>query len=358
MTGTSPFKFGGGSRGGPYDPSGGGGGGGGGDRWAAIKRMLGGGENPMLWGLPLYTAFGIRVRLHILFFFYIAAELIRASFSGSILFQASMLAMLFVIVLLHEYGHCFACRWVKGEADQIVLWPLGGLAFCNPPHHWKAEFITVIGGPMVNVILLPILGGLVWMTTGQLGAAIFNPFQYETALALATNSLSPWPYWLLVGLWMAHFLNFILLVFNMLIPMYPMDAGRIVQTLLWRKLGYHRSMVISVTVGLVAAVALGVIGIVSDETLLMGIAIFGGITCYMERQRLRFVSTGGLVEDDFAYEPPREPTKADLKREQKEREHFERIEGILDKIKRQGMGSLTKAERKTLERETRRQRGG
>ena len=355
MTGTSPFKFGGGSRGGPFDPSGGGGGG---DRWAAIKRMLGGGENPMTWGLPLYTAFGIRVRLHILFVFYIAAELIGASFKGQFLWQASMLSILFVIVLLHEYGHSFACRWVKGEADQIILWPLGGLAFCNPPHHWKAELITVIGGPMVNVILLPILGGLVWITTGQLGAAVFNPFQYEIAMGLAAGAFSPLPSWVLIGLWMAHFLNFILLAFNMLVPMYPMDAGRVVQTLLWRKVGHHKSMVISVTIGLVAAIGLGIIGITSDKTMLLGIAIFGGITCYMERQRLRFVATAGLVEDDFAYEPPREPTKADLKREQKEREHFERIEGILDKIKREGMGSLTKAERKTLERETRRQRGG
>lgn len=358
MTGTSPFKFGGGSAGGPYDPNGGGGGDRGGDRWAAIKRMLGGGENPMTWGLPLYTAFGIRVRLHILFFFYIAAELIRASFDGHFLWELGLLAILFVIVLLHEYGHCFACRRVRGEADQIILWPLGGLAFCNPPHHWKAEFITVIGGPMVNVVLLPILGGLVWITTGDLGSVVFNPFSPGIAGALAASALSPLPSWVLVGLWMAHYINFILLAFNMLVPMYPMDAGRIVQTLLWRKVGYHRSMVISVTVGLVAAVGLGVIGIVADQTMLLGIAIFGGITCYMERQRLRFVSTGGLVEDDFIYEPSREPSKADLKREQKEREHFERIEGILDKIKREGMGSLTKAERKALERETRRKRGG
>ena len=37
---------------------------------------------------------------------------------------------LFLIVLLHEFGHSLACRSVGGRADQIVLWPLGGVAFC------------------------------------------------------------------------------------------------------------------------------------------------------------------------------------------------------------------------------------
>ena len=36
---------------------------------------------------------------------------------------------LFLIVLLHEFGHALACRQVGGHADEIVLWPLGGIAF-------------------------------------------------------------------------------------------------------------------------------------------------------------------------------------------------------------------------------------
>jgi len=34
----------------------------------------------------------------------------------------------FGIVLLHEFGHCFASRWVGGERDEIMMTPLGGLA--------------------------------------------------------------------------------------------------------------------------------------------------------------------------------------------------------------------------------------
>ena len=40
---------------------------------------------------------------------------------------------LFLIVMLHEFGHSLACRQVGGQANQIVLWPLGGVAYVNPP---------------------------------------------------------------------------------------------------------------------------------------------------------------------------------------------------------------------------------
>ena len=353
---TSPFKFGTGGGGGSGGGFGSGGGGGG--RWSGLQRLLGDGQNPLTWGVPLYTAFGIRVKLHFLFLVFMAAMLIQAAFEGALAIQAGYMGLLFGIVLLHEYGHCIACRWVGGEADQIILWPLGGLASCSPPHHWKAEFITVIGGPMVNVVLFPVLGAAVLVATGAWGAVFFNPFNPGYAGAVAAASNTALPGWLLTGLWMAHYINAILLVFNMLVPMFPMDGGRVVQTLLWRKIGYGKSMDISVTVGLAAAIALGVIGIVSGETILLGVAIFGGMTCWTERQRLRFLATGGVVEGDFVYEVPREPTRADRKREAKEAEHFVAVEKILAKIKRDGMGSLSRAEKKTLERETRRQRDG
>ena len=40
---------------------------------------------------------------------------------------------LFLIVMIHEFGHALACRQVGGVANQIVLWPLGGVAYVNPP---------------------------------------------------------------------------------------------------------------------------------------------------------------------------------------------------------------------------------
>src|ERR1044072_7664137 len=69
---------------------------------------------------------------------------------------------LFAIVLLHEMGHAFACRQVGGQANQIVLWPLGGIAYVSPPQRPGAVLWSIAAGPLVNVALVPVLTGLWW----------------------------------------------------------------------------------------------------------------------------------------------------------------------------------------------------
>src|SRR5713226_2993271 len=64
---------------------------------------------------------------------------------------------LFLVVMLHEYGHALACRQVGGTANQIVLWPLGGVAYVDPPPRPGATLWSIAAGPLVNVALLPIL---------------------------------------------------------------------------------------------------------------------------------------------------------------------------------------------------------
>src|ERR1700729_539950 len=66
---------------------------------------------------------------------------------------------LFLIVLLHEFGHSLACRSVGGRADQIVLWPLGGVAYVDPPPRPGATLWSIAAGPLVNVVLFPVLTG-------------------------------------------------------------------------------------------------------------------------------------------------------------------------------------------------------
>src|SRR6267143_7081762 len=60
---------------------------------------------------------------------------------------------LFFIVMLHEFGHALACRQVGGTADKIVLWPLGGVAYVNPPPRPGATLWSIAAGPLVNVML-------------------------------------------------------------------------------------------------------------------------------------------------------------------------------------------------------------
>lgn len=346
------------------------GGAGGGFR-AGLRRVFGDGENPLGWAIPLYTAWGIRVKISIWFVFFAALELIWSLTRDSIGFPYMVIGMasLFLLVLLHEYGHCFACRRVGGTADQILMWPLGGLAYCVPPHRWKADLITTVGGPAVNFVLWPILGGALLALGVGWGAVLFNPFAPGQALGevlIVTGGRGAFGRWGTVILWWLYYTNAILFCFNMLLVMYPFDAGRIVHALLWRKMGHRRATDLVTRVGLGCAVALFLFAITFEGgTLLVGIALFGGMSCWMERQRLKMAAGDPVLEGydfdrGFAGMPSddddEEADRKRQKRRQKELEEQQELDRILAKIASTGMGSLSRGEKRWLERATERRR--
>ena len=55
-------------------------------------------------------------------------------------------------------------RWPAGRsagtANQIVLWPLGGVAYVAPPQRPGATLWSIAAGPLVNVALPPVLTAL------------------------------------------------------------------------------------------------------------------------------------------------------------------------------------------------------
>lgn len=318
-----------------------------------LSRVFGEGDNPMRWALPLYRLWGITVKLHLIFILFILIRLITAGSPDSLgfIYTAIMLAIVFGLVLLHEYGHCFACRWVEGEADEIMLWPLGGLAYCRPPHHWKAELITVLGGPGVNAVLLVPLGVASVLVNGGWEYALFNPFS---------------PNWPPGGVFentvfMLHYINLVLLLFNLLVPMYPMDSGRIVQCLLWRKMGYEKSLWIACNIGVGTAIALALVALGADTMLLLVIALFGGITCWQQKQGLKMM--GFEPQYAAAYEAAEKsrskgPSRSQLSAIKKRQEEEARFDKLLQKIAEQGMGSLTPRERKFLDRVSEKKRQG
>lgn len=335
----------------------------------SLRRMFGDGDNFLNWSFPLYTAWGIRVRVHLLFVLVVLGELIRSSLGNPAggmgpVYVAIAMASLFGLVLLHEYGHCLACRRVGGEADQILLWPLGGLASCRPPHDWRAHLVTTLGGPTVNAILLPVLAGLLLALTGEWRTVVFPPFAPGSVLAvlrLATSSTQPM--WL-VAIWWMYYMNAVLLAFNLL-PMYPLDGGKIMQEILWSRIGYRRSMRVAATSGLVAAVVVGVLAAVVGQTLLLGIALFAGLTCWMQGRQLKFEEAGEIPGYDFdrgfagmpgAEEDAAGPSRAELKRLEREAAEQVEVDRILEKIARSGMASLTSKEKKALNRATERKR--
>ena len=82
----------------------------------------------------LWRFAGIDVFLHWSWFLVAAwAVSSRSSIYSSLLWNVLEYLALFMIVVMHEYGHSLACRQVGGQANQIVLWPLGGVAYVAPP---------------------------------------------------------------------------------------------------------------------------------------------------------------------------------------------------------------------------------
>src|SRR5688500_14143974 len=119
-------------------------------------------RDPLTWSLPLFRLYGIIVKVHVLFPVVAAGIILRSAFeknaiAGTWIDVAMVMALLFVTVLLHEFGRCFGARMVDGEASEVLMWPLGGLAFVDVPQTPRANFITTIAGPAVNLIICAVV---------------------------------------------------------------------------------------------------------------------------------------------------------------------------------------------------------
>jgi Zn-dependent protease len=186
--------------------------------------------------IRLFRFAGIDVFLHWSWFLVAVYEIgSRAHVYSSPAWSVLEYLALFLIVTLHEFGHALACRQVGGTSNQIVLWPLGGVAYVNAPPRPGATLWSLAAGPLVNVALLPIL------------------------LAIGTLSRSagwadsmPDAYQFLRAVW---FINLALLIFNML-PIYPLDGGQILRSLLWFAVGRARSLMVATIVGFVGVAGL------------------------------------------------------------------------------------------------------
>src|SRR6476619_2845244 len=123
---------------------------------------------PMKGALPIFQLAGIRVYLHFTWFIVAALEVTRfAHRYHNPIWAALEYCALFGVVLLHEFGHAFACRQTGGQADRIVLWPLGGVAFVNPAPRPGAYLWSIAAGPLVNVILFPLLSFALMMAKSR-----------------------------------------------------------------------------------------------------------------------------------------------------------------------------------------------
>lgn len=194
---------------------------------------------------------------------------------------------------------------MNGDADEILMWPLGGLAMTNPPHRpWPSLFSTMMG-PAVNLAICIITGLTLAILNHSAGAIPWFPMRDGLRTYVPHDPVTYYIWWIFV-------VNYGLFVFNMLMVFYPFDGGRIVQELLWFKIGYYKSMMIATAIGMVGAIFVAAFGIAIGSLMFIMIAVFGFITCYRQRMQLKEVGPEEFqdsIDYSAAYEQPAVPKR-------------------------------------------------
>jgi Zn-dependent protease len=307
-------------------------------------------RDPMTWSFPVARMFGITVKVHILFVLITLGLIAREAFfresapAGAWIQVTILLTMLFFSVLLHELGHCFAARGVDGDATEILMWPLGGLASLDVPHTPRANFITVAGGPAVNLALCAITAILLAFASylpsldpfsnpyrqqlynwreGVAHGSKFNPTmvretgpgefaalkgeqtvtQPDGRVTLKDNPAVTVSLRQLTGgvngLAMFFWVNWVLFLFNIVLVAFPMDGGRLLQCFVWWRTGdYRQGTSVAVTAGFVVSLILVVIGLGWNEALMLALGLFVYVSCAQQRHVLEH----GIEEAPFGYD--------------------------------------------------------
>lgn len=203
----------------------------------------------MEWGLNCGRLFGIRIKLHWAFLLFILFALVRADDKQ---FEAVYLLVLFVSVLLHELGHCFAARHFGQNPDRILLWPLGGLAYVGGARSAREDFWVAFFGPFVQLVIGTLAG--LWLYFQ--GAAfhfhfdILRPILCELPPGSATGTIRDWFVPLVFGVQVWLF------AFNVFLPAYPLDGGRMLVAATLGRLGPMKASGLAMILSLVCGVYL------------------------------------------------------------------------------------------------------
>lgn len=211
----------------------------------------------MRWSFPIARISDIEVRIHLTFLLlpaYFGFQAWQTGGPAGALHAVVFVLLIFLCVLLHEFGHAYAALGYGIRTPDITLLPIGGLARLERmPEKPSQEFFIAIAGPLVNVA---IAGGLL-MVLG--GLPNFRPDR----LFLPDQNI----------LLQLYKVNVTLVLFN-LIPAFPMDGGRILRSALASFMAHGTATRIAATIGQYAAFVLGFMGAVRENWMLMLVAVF------------------------------------------------------------------------------------
>jgi len=212
----------------------------------------------MKWQWKLARIAGIDVYMHATFLLLIGWVALshwtnQRSWSA-VLSGVLFILLLFVFVVMHEYGHALTARKYGIKTRDITLYPIGGVARLERmPEKPIEELWVALAGPAVNLVIAALLFGYLILT---------RTFEPLTGLTISAGSLVE--RLLVVNLWLVGF---------NLIPAFPMDGGRVLRALLGLRLEYVQATQIAASVGQAIAFIFGFIGLFRNPFLVF-IALF------------------------------------------------------------------------------------
>ena len=220
---------------------------------------------------------GIDVKIHVTFFLLLAwigfvyhrSGGMPAAVNGVI-----FVLLIFLCVLLHEFGHALAARRYGIKTHDITLLPIGGLARLERmPDKPSEEVVVALAGPAVTVVI----AGALWIFIGLTGGLPDPEMMHQTGVPLAMRLFT-------VNIW--------LVLFNM-IPAFPMDGGRVLRAVLAMRMNYARATQIAASIGQGIAFIFFILGLWSNPMLLLiAVFIYFGASSEVAFAQMKSVSKG------------------------------------------------------------------
>ncbi|KAL4436078.1 hypothetical protein ABPG77_005526 [Micractinium sp. CCAP 211/92] len=239
--------------------------------------------------LPLGSLAGIPIRLHItfpiLFALGLLAEGLRFSSWTAVGFAAILYGpLLLVTVLIHELGHSLAARRLGGHAEGILLWPLGGLAYLAHSSGPKADLLISLAGPLTHLPQFAVWLGILF--------PVYHAAYGSWAISLGIPP--PSEHFGLAVVAGACQLNIGLAAFNLLLPAYPLDGGRIfADCLLLAGVGVEKAAKATVAVATVGALAVIGLGFWLESYLSVAVGIW---MLFSTLQLWQVLRAGGIAQ--------------------------------------------------------------
>lgn len=237
---------------------------------------------------PLFRIAGTLLQVHLTFpllLAYVAFDGWQSGGEAGAIYSVVFVLLLFVCVILHEFGHVAAARRYGIRTPTVTLTPIGGIAALERmPEKPGQEIVVALAGPAVTLAVAAVLFAILWL----LGATVdLDGLTQTQADALhLVNRLA--------------IANVVLLVFN-LIPAFPMDGGRVLRGVLSTWLGAGKATLIAARIGQAFALGFAGLAVLYDPMLLL-VAIFIFLAAEAElRHSRRRGSAGGPTAGSVSF---------------------------------------------------------